>query len=206
METDGGGWTVFQRREDGSVDFDRNWAEYEAGFGALDHESWLGLSKIHRLTEAGVSNILRVDLGDDQGDTAYATYSTFNIGDSSTEYTLTIAGYSGTANDSMSNSNNVKFSTRDNDNDQYGDNCATTSEGAWWYNQCSTDANLNGVYQDSAVIGDNSVSWYPLKGNMESLQFVEMKLRPTQLPISTPPPPGKLNSILKNSMIYFIYK
>ena len=92
---------------------------------------------------------------------------TFSIGDSSTEYRLTIAGYSGTAGDSMTNSNNMKFTTRDNDNDQYGSNCATSAEGAWWYNECSTDANLNGVYHDSAVTGSNTVSasWYRWKNN-----------------------------------------
>ena len=92
METDGGGWTVFQRRVNGSVDFYRNWTDYEEGFGYLDHEFWLGLSKIHRLTE-DVTCTLRVDLGDAQGNRAYANYSTFSIGDNSTEYTLTIADY-----------------------------------------------------------------------------------------------------------------
>uniref|UniRef100_A0A1X7TKR3 Fibrinogen C-terminal domain-containing protein n=1 Tax=Amphimedon queenslandica TaxID=400682 RepID=A0A1X7TKR3_AMPQE len=77
METDGGGWTVFQRRQDGSVDFYRNWTDYENGFGDLTGEFWLGLSKIHRLTKEG-SNTLRVDLGDFEGNTAYANYSTFN--------------------------------------------------------------------------------------------------------------------------------
>ena len=182
----GGGWTVIQRRKCGEIDFYRNWADYEEGFGYLDHEFWLGLSKIHRLTKARQATELLVKLTDFEGNTSYARYSTFSIGDNSTEYTLTIAGYSGTAGDSMTNSNNMKFTTRDNDNDQYGSNCATSAEGAWWYNECSTDANLNGVYHDSAVTGSNTVSWYRWKNNKESLQFVEIKIRPIQLVLQPP--------------------
>uniref|UniRef100_A0A1X7SIG3 Fibrinogen C-terminal domain-containing protein n=1 Tax=Amphimedon queenslandica TaxID=400682 RepID=A0A1X7SIG3_AMPQE len=51
--TDNGGWTVFQRRQDGSVDFYRNWTDYENGFGDLTGEFWLGLSKIHCFTKEG---------------------------------------------------------------------------------------------------------------------------------------------------------
>ncbi len=66
METDGGGWTVFQRRMDGSVDFYRTWSDYELGFGDLAGEFWLGLRNIHRLTttNSAESHQLRVDLSD----------------------------------------------------------------------------------------------------------------------------------------------
>jgi len=51
---------VFQRREDGSVDFYRYWTDYQQGFGNLSGEFWLGLDKIHRLTSTTTQ--LRVDL------------------------------------------------------------------------------------------------------------------------------------------------
>ena len=71
METDSGGWTVFQRRKDGSLDLNRNWVDYEEGFGDLTGEFWLGLSKVHRLTRDG-TNSLQVDFGDFESNTAYA--------------------------------------------------------------------------------------------------------------------------------------
>ena len=176
METDGGGWTVFQRRQDGSVDFYRYWTDYENGFGNLTGEFWLGLSKIHRLTKEG-SNTLRVDLGDFEGNTAYANYSTFSISDGSTEYILTVGGYSGTARDSLINPHNgMRFSTRDNDNDNNGGNCAMHWTGAWWYNSCYA-SNLNGRYFNTATNNVQSNNWYYWKNAHTSLKFTEMKTR-----------------------------
>ena len=51
--TDGGGWLVIQRRKDGSVDFNRDWVDYEEGFGELTGELWYGLCPIHCLTNQG---------------------------------------------------------------------------------------------------------------------------------------------------------
>ena len=50
----GGGWTVIQRRKDGSVDFkNRDWVRYEDGFGDLNGEFWIGLRSMHCLTNQG---------------------------------------------------------------------------------------------------------------------------------------------------------
>ena len=100
MTTDGGGWTVFQRRLDGSVDFYLDWESYKNGFGDLNGEFWLGNDNLHRLTAAD-DVTLRVDLEDFDGDTRYAEYTTFKVGDEVDKYCLLIGGYSGTAGDSM---------------------------------------------------------------------------------------------------------
>ena len=177
METDGGGWTVFQRRQDGSVDFYRNWTDYENGFGNLTGEFWLGLGKINRLIKEQ-SNTLRVDLGDFDGNTSYAQYTTFSVGDSTTEYTLTVGGYSGTAGESLAwHNNGMKFTTRDNDNDNHSGNCALIWHGAWWFNTCF-DSLLNGPYHHNPVLSSSSgIIWVAWKGQYYSLKFTEMKTR-----------------------------
>ncbi|XP_061459981.1 ficolin-1-like isoform X2 [Rhineura floridana] len=55
MDTDGGGWIVFQRRVDGSVDFYRDWDSYKRGFGSQLTEFWLGNDNINLLTSLGDS-------------------------------------------------------------------------------------------------------------------------------------------------------
>ena len=90
----GSGWTVIQRRLDGSVNFYLGWSQYKSGFGDLNGEFWLGLDKIHRLTKSGL-NVLRVDLMDFNNAHAYAQYTTFKISDESSRYTLNVGGFSG---------------------------------------------------------------------------------------------------------------
>ncbi|KAI8482145.1 Fibrinogen C domain-containing protein 1 [Branchiostoma belcheri] len=99
MDTDGGGWT---KRQDGTVDFYRRWADYKTGFPSnLNGEFWLGNDKLHRLTEQKAYG-LRVDLEDTSGNTRYANYSSFSITDESDHYRLTVGGYSGNAVDRSS--------------------------------------------------------------------------------------------------------
>ena len=100
MTTDGGGWTVFQRRLDGSVDFYLGWESYRNGFGNLSGEFWLGNENLHRLTAAD-DVMLRVELEDFDGNITYAEYTTFKVADEADKYRLSIGGFNGTAGDSL---------------------------------------------------------------------------------------------------------
>ncbi|KAL7867471.1 hypothetical protein SRHO_G00088550 [Serrasalmus rhombeus] len=117
-----GGWTVLQRRTGGQVSFNRNWKEYENGFGDLKRDHWLGLYKIWALTD-GKRSTLRVDLWDFQGGSAFAQYQDFSVGDSRTNYKLQVGAYSGNAGDAIRGAyagidqNGYGFSTSDRDND-----------------------------------------------------------------------------------------
>ena len=94
MTTSGGGWTVFQRRLDGSVDFYRGWQDYKKGFGDLNGEFWLGLDKVHRLTTAS-HNELRIDMEDTSGNTKYAEYDLFAVTSEEQKYQLIRGRYAG---------------------------------------------------------------------------------------------------------------
>ncbi|XP_071837033.1 fibrinogen-like protein A [Apostichopus japonicus] len=181
--TDGGGWTVFQRRLDGTVDFYLGWDSYKEGFGDLDHELWLGNDKLSTLTSQKRYEI-RIDMVNRDGTPYYAKFDYFRINDESDKYRLSQLGtYSGTA-DSRSNPDgyalryhlNYRFTTKDNDNDGYSSNCAVPYHGAWWYHSC-TYSNLNGDYHASRG-AESSPHWDYLPGNYFNIKYTEMKLRP----------------------------
>ncbi|XP_037831753.1 tenascin isoform X2 [Kryptolebias marmoratus] len=171
METDGGGWTVFQRRKDGSEDFYRNFNDYVEGFGNLNGEFWLGLEKLHNLTTMTRMN-LRVDLRD-EGEQVFAQYSTFQV--AKRNYKLTVGGYSGTAGDSLTYHNDCAFTAKDRSPLLGLFRCAISYQGGWWYNNCH-EANLNGLYGNNYK--HQGVIWKSWKGEHHSIQFTEMKLRP----------------------------
>nr|XP_057910810.1 tenascin-like isoform X3 [Doryrhamphus excisus] len=173
MDTDGGGWMVFLRRQNGRLDFFRNWKNYTAGFGNLNDEFWLGLGNLHKITSAG-QYVLRVDLRD-SGESAYAQYDRFSIAEPRTRYKISIGAYSGTAGDSMTYHQGRPFSTYDNDNDIAVTNCALSYKGAFWYKNCHR-VNLMGKYGDTSH--SKGVNWFHWKGHETSIQFAEMKMRP----------------------------
>uniref|UniRef100_F7BMY2 Fibrinogen C domain-containing protein 1 n=1 Tax=Xenopus tropicalis TaxID=8364 RepID=F7BMY2_XENTR len=173
---------VFQRREDGSVNFFQGWEQYRDGFGKLTGEHWLGLQRIHLLTMQ-THYQLRIDLEDFENATAYALYNTFGVGLFSVNpeedgYPITISDYTGTAGDSLGKHSGMKFTTKDMDNDHSENNCASFYHGAWWYRNCHT-SNLNGQYlRGHHASYADGIEWSSWTGWQYSLKFTEMKIRP----------------------------
>ena len=143
QDTDGGGWIVFMRRQDGSVNFTRSWFDYKLGFGSPDGEFWAGNEFLHILTKRRPLQ-LRIDLGDSYGKTRFALYEEFQIGTEKDKYRLHVSNYSGTAGDSLINTRplrprraGMQFSAYDSDNDEpYDVHCVAFYEGGWWYSRC----------------------------------------------------------------------
>ena len=180
--TDGGGWLVIQRRKDGSENFHRYWWEYEMGFGSLTGELWFGLNALHCLTSQGQWE-LRIDLKLTNGTIIYLPYKKFAVGPATEQYPLTISGFNGYTTDLFNLHhtptshggalNTMKFTTRDQDNDRRGNNCAIPAEnsgisGGWWYNSCA-HIFPNNQYKHKYGIYLNH-EWH-------LLSFIEIKIR-----------------------------
>ena len=182
--TNGGGFTVFQNRFDGSVDFYKTWAEYKQGFGGFSGEFWLGNDKLHTL--ASHSQELLVELGDFENNTAHASYSSFSVASEEESYALRVGEFAGTAGDSLYvHHNGMYFSTRDRENNPNG-NCATRFQGAWWYNSCHK-SNLNGHYdKGNYTTHGKGINWLSWRGHEYSLKSTSMKIRPQKGQCFTP--------------------
>lgn len=180
MDTSGGGWTVIQRRKDGSENFERKWADYKSGFGKLTGEFWLGNDALTALTNAK-PYILRFDLESPSGVKSFAEYNNFKVANEAAKYQLSFSSdsYTGTASNALGgvapnagnfNLNGMKFSTIDQDNDKVAGSCAQQYHGGWWYNGCHS-CNPNGRYGYADDTGLNWNNW------TVSMKFTEMKIR-----------------------------
>lgn len=141
-----GGWTVIQRRQNGSVDFDQLWLAYQSGFGSLSGEFWLGLEKMHAVAK-DTDYTLKVRFSDWMDDSETVQYP-IRLGGEESHYALHIQETSiGNLESSLAtDASGLPFSTRDQDNDQKSDtNCAKHLSGGWWFSNCGR-SNLNGRY------------------------------------------------------------
>ena len=196
METDGGGWIVFQRRVKGSTNFTQRWAAYKEGFGHLGEDFWLGFDKIRLFMK--VPNKLRIDLVAYDNIRGHGKYNNFHIGNESTYYTLCVSDFAGNITDQLNTnnphyrSNGAPFSTYDQDHDNDRSHCARKWSGVgYWYNLCNTDhfphTMLNGRYQNFRRISGvrpneispyKSIYWYgwPTGGTRKFKGITETKM------------------------------
>ncbi|XP_069076720.1 angiopoietin-1 [Pleurodeles waltl] len=180
MESAGGGWTVIQHREDGSVDFQRGWKEYKMGFGSSSGEYWLGNEFIFAITSQRQYS-LRIELMDWESNRAHSQYDRFHVGNEKQNYRLYLKGHSGTAGKQSSLIlHGADFSTKDADNDNCMCKCALMLTGGWWFDACGP-SNLNGVYYTAGQNHGklNGIKWHYFKGPSYSLRSTTMMIRPS---------------------------
>ena len=179
---EGRGYTVIQRRMDGSVNFEQKYSVYRRGFGFLNGEYWIGLDRINQLTQTPYrsNTSLRVKMCTIEGECAEARYSYFKVLGAKFGYKAYIMGYdsNSTAGDALGDEAHAnrtahlqRFSTYDSDNDSSRDNCARLSSSGWWHNRCWL-ANPNGQYQPNAVGYWKAIHWLPWTNS--SLEYMEM--------------------------------
>ena len=168
-------WTVIQRRQDASTSFERDWTDYVSGFGSVSSNYWAGLSTIHALTTAQPMR-LQIYIETDDCDPFILFYETFVVGDAASNYMLTIGGYEGpdfVTQDPLRLNNGMAFTSRDRDNDLFGDNCAVYLSGAWWYEGCGTTW-INGEYpSDIKMFYIDRTDW----NDVPLITYTEMRIQ-----------------------------
>ncbi|KAJ3599026.1 hypothetical protein NHX12_032989 [Muraenolepis orangiensis] len=178
-----GGWTVIQRRHDGSQNFNQLWERYQNGFGNLNSEFWLGLDHIHSLSNQGMYT-LQLQLTDWTGEEKLVNYR-FRLDGPESDYALHLESISPTGvpeGGMATGASGMPFSTSDRDND-HSSNCAKTLSGGWWFSSCGA-WNLNGRYPKRHLTRQRSprqqMSWATASGNRNALKSVVMKIAPVR--------------------------
>ncbi|KAJ8017489.1 Ryncolin-4 [Holothuria leucospilota] len=136
-DTDFGGWTVIQRRFDGSIDFNRDWEDYKEGFGFPSSEFWIGNDRLSFLTNQN-NYELRIDGLLSSGSPFYLKYDSFRIKDEWGNYTLT----KDIARNFTGNAGSVITECPQN-TAYYGCTCEATCEDPLGESDCQTNCDQN---------------------------------------------------------------
>jgi len=161
-----GGWTVIQRRMDGTQDFDRDWIDYSKGFGSVYGEYWLGLETIRWLTHSRMYKVAFI-FSDWSNTQRIVNYDQFLV--YGQEYVLSVKGFSGNEKDDMvSASNGMPFRVRHQDRStsiNANAGCTATRRSGWWFPPDCGQANPNGPYTMSVLAPvEGQTKDYKLKG------------------------------------------
>ncbi|XP_058464738.1 angiopoietin-related protein 2-like [Malaya genurostris] len=174
----GGGWMVIQKRQDGSVNFNRSISDYRNGFGNVRGEYWLGLEKLNQLTRRSNYQLL-ILMEDFYNQKYHAWYNYFKVDSKAAGYRLRIGSFLQGTGDALSVYNNEVFVTYDMSLSYAY--CARQRGGGFWHYGCYTDTNrnnLNGIYgyrNDE----EQGIWWGGLPKILTSLKKVQMLIKPT---------------------------
>lgn len=190
METDGGDWTVIQRRGqfgNSRYYFYQNWALYASGFGDPDMEYWIGNHALHELTSGEDQMSLRVVLNRSSSESVSIDYGRFKIASEEDFFRITVGDFKGTDGwDALTEVNGRPFTTLDRVSGNEA-KCGLYNLGAWWYTPNCYGPNLNGVNLNGKhFYSNNGIQWNE-KGLPEgayvylfSYPSVIMMIRPTE--------------------------
>lgn len=187
QDTEDGGWTVIQRREDYEPrqSFKQDFENYAKGFGNPEHEFWIGNEIIHRLTTQE-NMIMRIDLEDWEGDTRYAHYQNFMVDNKYENFELYYEKIfdSNAGGDCFELGQEGKirpFVAKNNDDTSNKLTDVFGKGGLWTADIPANDVytSLNGIYYPKGQHLDkkDGIFWYTFSV-YNSLKKVEMKLRP----------------------------
>jgi len=141
-------------------------------------EYWLGLETLHLLTTSPSTLWVHIEsFGDVTPPTLDAHYDVFSVGDASTNYRLTVSGFTGNCNDSLAYHNGQMFTTIDRDNDGSSNNCAMNHKGGFWYTSC-VKANPTGLYFPRAdTFSSQGLLWTTCYGVRYSARVYILKFK-----------------------------
>ncbi|XP_041056155.1 fibrinogen-like protein 1-like protein [Carcharodon carcharias] len=156
MDTEGGGWVVLQRvSKQSNIQFANHWSTYKHTFGDVEDDYWLGNEYIHLITQHVHYEVKFVIVS--KSERVEVNYTSFTVEDENNKYKLRLGAPIGgsVSYDILSNaskdecSDNMMFSTSDQDNDRdVTRNCAAEFGGGWWFNKCS-----------SVIFNDKQIRW-----------------------------------------------
>ena len=163
QEAHGGGWIMYQRRVDGTLNFTRTFEEYKSGFGDNGDnttELWLGNENVYQLLQSYGNKVvdLRIEVDAFDGDLGWIESSSFTMRNEANQYGVRWATTTASKPSMVSQWDKHKtHSFKTFDKPGTGVRCLTVYKGGWWYTSVCGLVLLNGEYIDSEKLVDTSI-------------------------------------------------
>ena len=192
QETLDGGWIMYQRRVDGTLNFTRYWDEYKNGFGNNGDnttELWLGNEKVYQLLQSFGNKVvtLRIEAEAFDGKRCSIESYNFTMSNEAALYSIDwdssrVYGPNQVMNlmiaRAWNNHKNHAFRTLDKPKDRFNlRRCVQLYKGGWWYVGTCIYVFLNGEYINHPIQTKSSIYIMVFDAN-QSLKRSRMMFRP----------------------------